>query len=94
MEMLTINGAKAYGLDHLMGSIETSKRANLAIIDFNKSHLTPCYDIYAHLIYAVNKLDVDTVLINGKIQLQAGELTCLDEDAIKAEVHQIGEKFK
>jgi 5-methylthioadenosine/S-adenosylhomocysteine deaminase len=94
MEMLTINGAKAYGLDHLMGSIETGKRADLAIIDFNKSHLTPCYDIYAHLIYAVNKLDVDTVLINGKIQLQTGELTCLDEEAIKAEVHQIGDKFK
>jgi 5-methylthioadenosine/S-adenosylhomocysteine deaminase len=94
MEMATINGAKAYGLDHLMGSIETGKRADLAIIDFDKSHLTPCYDIYAHLIYAVNKADVDTVLINGKIHMQDGELTYLDEEAIKTEVHQIGEKFK
>jgi len=94
MEMATINGAKAFGLDHLMGSIEAGKQADLAIIDFDKSHLTPCYDIYAHLIYAVNKSDVDTVLINGKIHMQDGELNYLDEEAIKAEVHQIGEKFK
>ena len=93
MEMATINGAKAFGLDHLIGSIETGKQADLAIIDFDKSHLTPCYDIYAHLIYAADKSDVDTVLINGKIHLQDGELTYLDEEAIKAEVHQIGEKF-
>ena len=94
MEMATINGAKAYGLDKSLGSLEMGKRADMAIIDFDKSHLTPCHDIYANLIYSVNKVDVDTVLIDGKIHLENGELITLDEEAIKAEVRTIGEKFK
>lgn len=94
MEMVTINGAKAYGLDKTLGSLEVGKRADIVIIDFDKSHLTPCHDIYAHLIYSVNKSDVDTVLINGKIQLENGVLTTLDEEAIKMKVRSIGENFK
>ena len=94
MEMATINGAKAYGLDKNLGSLESGKRADLVIIDFDKSHLVPCHDIYAHLVYSVNKADVDTVLIDGKIHLEDGELTTLDEEAIKAEVRAIGEEFK
>jgi 5-methylthioadenosine/S-adenosylhomocysteine deaminase len=93
IEMATINGAKAYGLDKILGSLEPGKRADLVIIDFDKSHLTPCYDIYAHLVYAVNKADVDTVLIDGKIHMEAGALTQLDEEAIKANVNHIGAQF-
>ncbi|KAA3661914.1 MAG: amidohydrolase [Chloroflexi bacterium] len=93
MEMATTNGAKAYGLDQKLGSLEEGKRADLVIIDFDKSHLTPCHDVYAHLVYSVNKADVDSVVIDGVIHLDGGELTTLDEDAIKAEARQIGEKF-
>ncbi|MCJ7699955.1 MAG: amidohydrolase family protein [Anaerolineales bacterium] len=94
MEMATINGAKAYGLYENLGTLEPGKRADIVIIDFDKSHLTPCHDIYAHLVYSVNKADVDTVLIDGKIHLEDGELTTLDEASIKAEVRAIGEQFK
>ena len=94
MEMATINGAKAYRMDDHLGSLEAGKRADVVIIDFDKSHLTPCYDVYAHLVYSVNKADVDTVLIDGKIHLDNGNLVTLDEDAIKAEVRAIGERFK
>jgi 5-methylthioadenosine/S-adenosylhomocysteine deaminase len=93
MEMATINGAKAYGLDKHIGSLEPGKRADVVIIDFDKSHLTPCYDVYAHLVYAVDKADVDTVLIDGRILLEDGNLTTLDEDAIKTAVRTIGEQF-
>ena len=94
MEMATINGAKAYGLDKELGSLEPGKRADIVIIDFDKCHLTPCHDVYAHLVYSVNKSDVDTVLIDGKIHLDKGNLITLDEDAIKAEVRAIGERVK
>ncbi len=94
IEMATINGAKAYGLDETLGSLEPGKRADLAIIDFDKSHLTPCHDIYAHVVYSVDKADVDTVLIDGVIHLEDGEMITLDEEAIKAEVRAIGGKFK
>jgi 5-methylthioadenosine/S-adenosylhomocysteine deaminase len=86
LEMATINGAKAYGIEKDLGSLEPGKRADMVIIDFDKSHLTPCHDIYAHLVYSVNKADVDTVIIDGQIHLEHGELTSLDEEAAKAEV--------
>jgi len=94
LEMATINGAKAYGLDKNLGSLEPGKSADLVIIDFDKSHLTPCHDVYANLVYSVNKADVDTVLINGSIHLEDGELCILDEEAIKSKVRAVGEKFK
>jgi 5-methylthioadenosine/S-adenosylhomocysteine deaminase len=93
LEMATINGAKAWGLEKTQGSLEVGKRADVVLIDFDKSHLTPCHDIYAHLVYSVNKADIDTVLIDGKIQMENGELTTLDEESIKAEARAIGEKF-
>jgi 5-methylthioadenosine/S-adenosylhomocysteine deaminase len=93
LEMATINGAKAYGLEKDLGSIEPGKRADIVIIDFAKSHLTPCYNVYANLVYSADKADVDTVLIDGKILLENGHLITLDEDAIRAEVRAIGEKF-
>jgi len=94
LEMATINGAKAYGLDDKFGSLEPDKRADIVLLNFDKSHLTPCFDIYAHLVYSVDKADVDTVLIDGKIQLQNGQLTSIDEEATIAEVRKIGEQFK
>ncbi|TFG71364.1 MAG: hypothetical protein E4H27_04780, partial [Anaerolineales bacterium] len=93
MQMATINGAKAFGVDKDLGSLEPGKRADIVIIDFDKSHLTPCHDVLAHLVYAVNKADVDTVLIDGKIHLENGNLITLDEDAIIAEARAIGEQF-
>ena len=93
LEMATINGARAYGMDHLTGSIEPGKKADIVLLDFQKPHLTPCMDAYANLIYSANKADVDTVLIDGRIQMEAGELTAFDEDALMAEVRSISEKF-
>lgn len=94
IEMATINGAKAYGLDDHLGSLEVGKRADVVIINFDKSHLTPLHDVYAHLVYAVNKADVETVLIDGKVQMQDGIILSLNEEAIKAEVNQIANRFQ
>ena len=94
LEMATTNGAKAYGLDKDLGSLEPGKRADMVILDFDKSHLTPCYDVYAQLIYSANKADVDTVLIDGVIHLENGNLITMDEEAIKADARAIGETFR
>lgn len=94
LEMATINGAKAYGLDKILGSLEPGKLADVVIINFDKSHLTPLYDVYAHMVYSVNKADVETVIINGNILLEDGELTTIDEKAVIADVRAIAEKFE
>jgi 5-methylthioadenosine/S-adenosylhomocysteine deaminase len=90
--MATIEGARALGLDDLIGSIEVGKRADLALVDFEKLHLNPMYDLYSHLVYAVDRSDVDTVIINGKVVMQARELLTVDEDAVLAEAKAVGAK--
>ena len=94
LEMATINGAKAYGVDHLIGSIEPGKKADIVLVDFQKTHLTPCNDVYANLVYSATKADVSTVLIDGRIQMEAGELIAFEECALMAEVRSISDKFE
>lgn len=94
LEMATIGGARAYGLDDRIGSIESGKQADLVLIDFEKVHLKPCHDVYANLIYAANKFDVDTVLINGRLQLQGGELIGMDREELLQEAGKVSGMFQ
>ena len=93
LEMATVNGARAYGLDGWLGALEAGKKADIVLVDFDKPHLTPCHDVYANLIYSANKLDVDTVIIDGRIQLRAGQLTTLDERELIAAVRPVARQF-
>lgn len=87
--MATCNGAATLGLDSLVGSLEVGKKADLCIIDMNKPHLTPLYNEYSHLVYAVNGADVDTVLINGKIVMLNRKMTTIDEEEAMSRVREI-----
>lgn len=93
LEMGTINGAKAYQLEEVFGSLEEGKKADIVIMNFDKPHLTPVHDPAANLIYSSGKSDVETVFINGKLQLENGQLTVIDEEKIMAEVRSISTRF-
>jgi 5-methylthioadenosine/S-adenosylhomocysteine deaminase len=82
-EMATIRGARALHLENLIGSIETGKRADLVIVDFDDLHQTPYFNVYSSLVYATKASDVRTVIINGKIVMLDRRLLTLDENDIK-----------
>jgi 5-methylthioadenosine/S-adenosylhomocysteine deaminase len=75
LEMATIGGARALKLDHLIGSLDPKKRADLVIIDLDEDNLVPLYDPVSHLAYAVEAADVRTVVVDGRIVLRDGVLT-------------------
>ena len=87
--MLTINGARSFGLEDQIGSMEVGKLADLAILDFDSPNLTPCYDLYSHLVYSVSPHDVCHTMVNGRWLMLDRKLLTLDEDAIKAKVRKI-----
>ncbi len=64
--MATRGAANCLGIDHLCGSIEIGKKADLQIVNINQIHAVPLYNIYSHIVYALQGGDVDTVFINGK----------------------------
>ncbi|HWR12114.1 MAG TPA: amidohydrolase family protein, partial [Rectinemataceae bacterium] len=70
VRMATIEAAKAIGLGDRIGSLEAGKRADIILIDLDSPHLTPLYDVYAQLLYAVGREDVTTVLIDGRIVMR------------------------
>lgn len=89
LRMATCNGAKALGLDSLVGTLESGKKADICIVDMDKPHLTPLYNEYSHLVYAVNGADVDSVLINGKVVMQNRKLLTIDEEEAMRRVREI-----
>ena len=89
LRMATCNGAKALGLDSLVGTLEPGKKADICIVDMDKPHLTPLYNEYSHLVYAVNGADVDSVLINGKVVMQNRKLLTIDEEEAMRRVREI-----
>jgi len=94
LRMATCDGAKLLGLDKSVGTLAVGKKADICIVDMNKPHLTPLYDEYSHLTYAVGGADVDTVLINGKIVMQGRRLLTIDEQEAMRRVNAIAVKVK
>ncbi len=79
LEMATINGAKALGLDSEIGSLEIGKRADMIAVNLNSVETTPCYDPVSHLIYAANRGQVSHVWVDGVAVLEDRQLTQIDQ---------------
>lgn len=82
--MATKNGAEIIGLGDKTGSIRPGKKADLVIANLDKPHLAPLYDIYSHITYCMRPCDIETVMINGKIVIDKGKPTTLDEEEVIA----------
>jgi 5-methylthioadenosine/S-adenosylhomocysteine deaminase len=94
VRMATIEGARALGMERTTGSLETGKKADIIIIGLNEPHLTPLYNEYSHLVYAMSGADVDTVLINGKIVMENRKLLTINEEEVMQKVREIAVKIK
>jgi cytosine/adenosine deaminase-related metal-dependent hydrolase len=67
VEMATIGGANALGMESEIGSIETGKRADLCVARLNDLHSAPAYDPYNALVYAARASDVLWTMIDGEV---------------------------
>jgi 5-methylthioadenosine/S-adenosylhomocysteine deaminase len=94
LRMATCEGATVLGLGTETGSLLPGKKADIAIIGLNEPHLTPLYNEYSHLVYAVNGADVDTVLINGKVVMRDRSLVTIDEQEAMRRVRQIAARIQ
>lgn len=92
--MATRWGAEVLGLGHKLGSIEKGKIADIIVVNLNKPHLTPLYNVYSHIVYAAAASDVETVMVNGRIVVDGGQLVTADEAAILSRAKQWCEKIR
>jgi len=80
--MATRWGAEALGLGDKTGTLEKDKRADIILINLNKPHLLPLYDVYSHIVYSAMASDVETVMVNGKLIVNNRTLMTADESEI------------
>ena len=78
-EMMTLGGAQAAGLAHLIGSIEVGKRADIVIRSLDAAELMPSIDPVHQLVTVGHGPSADTVLVNGRVVLRGGRTTLADD---------------
>ena len=84
LEMATINGARALGLDPMIGSLEVGKYADITAIDLDSLNSTPLYNPISQIVYATQASQVSHVWCSGQQLLKDGEFTGLDIQSIKS----------
>ncbi|MET1160674.1 MAG: amidohydrolase [Thermoprotei archaeon] len=82
LEIATINGAKALMIDHLVGSIEVGKRADIIVVDGWKPHLKPYNNIVSHLVYSAMGSDVKHTIIDGKLVMYNRQILTFNEEEV------------
>lgn len=78
LEMATINGAKALGLDQQIGSLQIGKAADVVAIDLSEIETQPIFHPVAQIVYAASRHQVSDVWVAGKQLLKNRQLTQID----------------
>ena len=84
----TLGGARAIGLDHLVGSIEAGKQADLVCVDLSALETQPLHHVHSQLVYATGRHQVSDVWIGGRARLRSRELVDIDAAALVANARQ------
>jgi 5-methylthioadenosine/S-adenosylhomocysteine deaminase len=84
LRMATIEGARALGLGHVVGSIESGKRADVVMVDLRNARSSPHHDPLGAFVFSSNTSAVRTVLVDGRVLVRDGELVGVDERDIVA----------
>ena len=98
LAMATIEGARALHLGHLIGSLETGKRADVAVVVLDQVHVSPKFRrdadaIYSQLVYAAKSTDVRDLIVNGRFLMRDHQLLSLNEEVIKAQAEEFARRI-
>jgi 5-methylthioadenosine/S-adenosylhomocysteine deaminase len=81
LDLATIEGARALGLDRQIGSIEPGKSADLLLLDSRSPNLMPIHGkgtVISDLVYSAHSANVDTTIVNGRVLMERRRFTTLD----------------
>jgi 5-methylthioadenosine/S-adenosylhomocysteine deaminase len=94
LEMATIRGARALGLEKEIGSLEKGKRADIIMVRLDRPHASPLYDVYSQMVFALKGSDVRDVMVNGRLVLSDAQPLTVDSKQVMAKAEEFGRKVR
>ncbi len=93
LEMATIHGARALGLEREIGSLEPGKRADLIVFDLDLPEWRPLLDPVNTLVYSASAASVRTVMVDGRVVLAERRVTTVDEGEVLARAERLSRPY-
>ena len=93
LELATLSGARALGVGDEIGSLEPGKKADLVLFDTQRPEWQALFNPINNLVYNADGRSVHTVIIDGRMVLDAYRQTFVDEPRLYARVQEIGERL-
>ena len=82
LKMATINGAKALGLEEVIGTIEEGKSADIIILNIDEATIKPVNNLLSEIVYNVKGNNVETTIVDGKVLMKDRKLVGINEEKI------------
>jgi 5-methylthioadenosine/S-adenosylhomocysteine deaminase len=93
LEMATMGGAKALGMEDKLGSILPGKQADLVVFDFQRPHLVPLINTIGNLVHTAQGRDVEMVICQGEVVVENGELCFADKADLLKQAQKASENL-
>jgi 5-methylthioadenosine/S-adenosylhomocysteine deaminase len=98
LAMATRIGARAIHLGDLTGSLEPAKRADLIVVDLDRTHNMPRFGrdpnaVYSQLVYAAKSTDVVDVMCDGRWLMRERKLLTLDEEDLQSAARDVARRI-
>jgi 5-methylthioadenosine/S-adenosylhomocysteine deaminase len=93
LRMATVGSARAMGLDGKIGKIAAGYKADMVFLDLGHINYVPCHDMVGQIVFTENGGAVDSVMIGGRMVLDRGRLTTIDEAKLRRDAHRAAERL-
>lgn len=94
LQIATLNGARALGMEDRIGSLEVGKLADIVAVDMGALHATPIYNALSHLTYSTNISQVSHVWVGGRLLVENHQLTTMNVDQLRAQTSAWQERIQ
>jgi 5-methylthioadenosine/S-adenosylhomocysteine deaminase len=94
IRMATLDGARALKIDHLVGSLEPGKRADIIAVDLSRNHQVPTTDPYSAVVHVANQEDVLMTMVDGRVLYERGEYFTVHVEGLGEEIERIQRRLR
>ncbi len=88
LEIACGGGARAFGTPHLTGRLAVGRKADLVVVDLASVSIAPVHRLASALVFNATPGDVTHVVVDGRLLVDEGRVTVVDEDELVIRARQ------